>query len=336
MKNNDIIPVILLNWNGWNDTVDCLSSLYDLWYKNFCIVIADNGSTDDSVSRIIQWLREAHKEHHILEKNEKIKNLKSGCCYLIQFDTNQGFAKGNNLAIESLAETNYKNALLLNNDTQVTPNFLTELVVFQEKKPQYKILTPLICYYDDKEKIWNAGGKLFCGFRKYYYQGQNIKQTKLAGMIEITFVIGCALFFCKDVLTNNKLFTERFFFGEEDFELSMRMKKLRIKMACVTSSLIYHKVGSSTSEVLSLNKTYVYYLSRFINIKLNTNAVFFQLWKYFYSVYIFYLLRRKQHSFRDIRFFIKKLFVDAKRHDKLDKDMFFGILNSKNFYLNGY
>lgn len=335
MTNNDIIPIILLNWNGWNDTVDCLSSLYNSRYKNFCVVVADNGSTDDSIPNIIQWLQEARKEYHILEKNEKIKNLKFGCCYLIQFDTNHGFAKGNNLVIESLVETNYQNALLLNNDTQVTPDFLTELVTFRKKKPQYKILTPLICCYDDKEQIWNAGGKLFCGFRKYYHQGKNIKQVKLTSMINITFVTGCALFFHRDVLTNNKLFTERFFFGEEDFELSMRMKKLRIKMACVTSSLIYHKVSSSTSEVLSLNKTYVYYLSRFINIKLNTNAVLFQLWKYFYSVYVFYLLRRKQHSFRDVRFFIKKLFVDVKRYNKLDRDMFFEILNSKNFYQNG-
>ena len=105
-------------------------------------------------------------------------------------------------------------------------------------------------YEFDKSKIWNCGGSLSMGFRRYYYAGQCDADIKESVYIPIGFVTGCALFFPPELLDcEGRLLTERFFFGEEDFEFSMRMEAQGVKMACVLDSVIYHKVGASGSRM---------------------------------------------------------------------------------------
>lgn len=245
-----LTAIILLNWNGSSDTIGCLDSLQAV-QGNFCVVVADNGSTDDSLDRLYSYKQKSDIRIHILP-----------------LGNNYGFAKGNNLAIkyaqEKIAPDRY---LLLNNDTVVTPDFLAQLQKSETAHPDYKVFTPRINYWYDKNLVWLCGGRLGFGTRKPFFRNRNSQTTSLPDFLPVSFVSGCALYCpASFVDKDGKLLTERFFFGEEDYDFSLRMKKEGVCMACVTTSVIYHKVGSSISadDKTRLGRWYMYYLGRLI------------------------------------------------------------------------
>ncbi|MCE5214153.1 MAG: glycosyltransferase, partial [Methanobacterium sp.] len=100
------VTIVIVNWNGWEDTIECLKSLYHVNYTNFNIIIVDNHSQDDSVKKIKDYI-----------ENKKL--------ILIVNDENYGFAEGNNIGIR-YAQKNFNPdyILLLNNDTIVDKEFL--------------------------------------------------------------------------------------------------------------------------------------------------------------------------------------------------------------------
>ena len=185
---------------------------------------------------------------------------------------------------------------------------------------QYQACTPQISYFSDKKKIWNCGGRLFGGFRKYYYADQrDVKFTK--SVIDISFVTGCALLIRSSLLDDDKkLFTERFFFGEEDFEFSLRMKEKGCLMACVLNSLIYHKVGSSTQDKNELPKMFIHYLNRYINIRQHFSPFNYHIWKIVNNIWIFLLLYRKKYSVKTRFAFVKKLNIESKLKEGVEYD----------------
>ena len=305
--------IIILNWKGAEVTIDCLRSLVEA-DGDFFVVVADNGSQDGSVERIAQWLSDNnHSFVHVAEGAEKNVTCASGGMLLYSLGKNYGFAKGNNKAVALALNSSPDNILLLNNDTEVEKDFLVKLLQFRQAHPEYKVLTPLINFFFDKELVWNAGGKLKYGFRKYYYGRCKASEIKEREYIEISFVTGCALLVPASMLDGDKqLLTERFFFGEEDFEFSLRMAKGGTKMACVLDSLIYHKVGTSLRDERNTpGKTYIHYLNRFIDVRLHYSALFCKVWRLFYKPYIALLLRKKGCSVVEINSFISRLYRDS-------------------------
>lgn len=118
-----IVAIIILNWNGLRDTLECLESLAMITYPNYELIVVDNGSTDGSAA----CLRARYPDIAIIENKE-----------------NLGFAEGNNVGKHALAKrTHY--VLLLNNDTIVAPAFLDALVTVAESEPRH---VPLLYRYD--------------------------------------------------------------------------------------------------------------------------------------------------------------------------------------------
>ena len=316
--------IIILNWNGADVTIDCLRSLCEA-DGDFFVVVADNGSQDGSVGRIAQWLSDNNLSfRHVAEGDEKNVTCECGNMLLYSLNCNYGFAKGNNKAVALAMNSSPDNILLLNNDTVVNKDFLVRLLEFRAAHPEYKVLTPLINFFSDKELVWNAGGKLKYGFRSYYYGRRNMSEIKEREYIEISFVTGCALLVPACMLDAEKtLLTERFFFGEEDFDFSLRMAKGGVKMACVLNSLIYHKVGTSLSQQSNVpGKTYIHYLNRFIDVRLHYSSLFYKIWRLFYKPYIALLLHRKGCSAAEINSFISRLYRDSLVKDRVTYDDF--------------
>ena len=308
--------IIILNWNGANDTLACLESLAKA-EGDFRTYVVDNGSSDDSLQRIEAWLG----THPTFDGR------------LIPLDRNYGFACGNNKGIAVAREDNPDYYLLLNNDTEVTPDFLVRLQEFAIAHQEYKVLTPKINYFFDKHKIWNCGGRLFFGFRKYFYAGSYDSEVKENGYINISFVTGCALFFSQEMLGGEDgIFTERFFFGEEDFDFSMRMKKNRQKMACVLNALIYHKVGASINRVLYAPKIYLYYLNRFINIRLNFGKIKYLFWTMLNIPLLMYYFHKSTGSAKLTYKLVRNLLKDARRKDRVTYDDFKNLLLEKSYF----
>lgn len=310
--------IILLNWNGADDTIDCLGSIYQM-QGDFFVVVADNGSEDDSVARIEDYLHQKSVILTILDHGEKMEHQpRKGECFVITMGDNLGFARGNNEVLRMLRNSHVQADcyLLLNNDTVVEADFLVRLNQFSIQHPDIEALTPLICYFSNREKVWNAGGKLFCGLRKYYYSDRPVSDICEQGHIAITFVTGCALYVMPSLLQEDgSLLTERFFFGEEDFEFSLRMKKEGRKMACVLDSRIYHKVNSSVAQKSSAAKIYIYYLNRFIDMRQHSSAFVYTLWSRFYSLYVVALLCRSGFTLADSSLLMKKVLRRSLRQE---------------------
>ena len=143
-----MIAILILNWNGWKDTIECLKSIKQMDYKDYFVVLGDNGSTNESMSEITSFC----KDEKIVIKPEELyeENLKEVCpgdVILYDLKTNNGFAKGNNLMIKYSKRFNPDYYLLLNNDTEVVPNFLKHLIDFKNNYKDYDVLSTLILYY---------------------------------------------------------------------------------------------------------------------------------------------------------------------------------------------
>ncbi len=280
--NKPSIAVILVNWKKYNLTSKCIDSLNKSNYKNFKIILVDNEYSEKSLID----LRNKHKELIVFkEKN------------------NLGFAGGNNIGIRYALENDYDYIMLLNNDTEVTENFILPLVERMEKNLFLAAVQPLILNFSNKSIIWNAGGKLnkFLGLTS-----TRLNNNKLNSSIVFDdytdWISGCCILIKSEILTKVGLLDEKFFNYYEDVDWSLRMKNLGYDLGFVKESIIYHH-GSSSSKnkknkegVISSKIHYFNIRNHILLLKKHKNLfnffgiVFFQIIKI--TSYIFYFLIR--------------------------------------------
>lgn len=312
--------IILINWNGADDTLACLRSLQKA-EGEFFVVIADNASGDDSLQRIGAFIKE---------------NGEEGRFHLLPNDDNYGFAVGNNKALEYAARFSPDSYMLLNNDTEVEPDFLVRLVDFSSRNPQYRALTPRINYYGEKNMIWECGGDIRNGRRAVKYANVDAKVLDGVEYFPITSISGCALFFYPELLDEaGHIFTDRYFFGEEDFEFSMRMKKRGVRMACVPGSCIYHKVGRSRNKmkaIANVGKYYMYYLNRLITLRLHMSPLKFWLVRLAYMPNCFRYFYSVNHSLKISFGLVRRLYNEVGHKYGVSKDDFRALMIDNDYF----
>lgn len=314
------VVIIILNWRGWQDTLECLESLQQLDYPNFTTIVIDNASGDESLEKIAGWARgeipvesrhfqpgasnkavarlslsRAESEQDAcLEQGLHLLHLPSHeRLIVIESDENLGFAAGNNVGIRYALRLKADYVWLLNNDTVVDQQALAQLVDCMETHPDLACATGQIRYYD-RPLIWNCGGNLtWSGSRKYHYHGVDVASVPQTGALPITFITGCALLARRSTFEKWGLLTERFFFGEEDYEFSMRMRRHQQKIVCCLNAVIYHKVGASVkkSTPKQVNLWYINYLSRFINMRSFMPEPVWRIWRRLTLLYILPMLK---------------------------------------------
>jgi len=308
---SNIVPIIILNWNGESDTTECLKSIKESENNRFLPVVIDNGSKVESLNtlkkecsqlfeNILYTTREKlDNSHNLVIDLISSSNLKETLIF-IENNENLGFAKGNNIGIKIAKILDTEWVMLLNNDTEVSYDALTALSKFITKNTEIAAITPQIRFFNKKDKIWNCGGRLtFFGSRKYFYAEEYIAKVPSSGYSSISFVTGCALLF---QYKKTGILTEDFFFGEEDYEFSLRMKKNKLKMVCVYDSIIYHKVGSSIKKSHNvISSTYLYYINRLINTRNYYSKSRWYVTKIFAYAYLPLLLfRNKINPFKSL------------------------------------
>ncbi len=341
------ISIVLLNYNGCDDTIECLNSILYLDYDLFNVILIDNDSHDQSVQRIYDWARnkfsvDIHSKvgmvcrenfSYLVPDNAKfLPNLT-----IITNTANLGFAAGCNQGMELALSSGAEYIWLLNNDTVVETDSLFVLADYLKKHSDCQVASPQIRLYDEPNLIWNCGGELkWYGARKYHYVHRPVSELPDTDTLDITFVTGCAPLIRSALIQRLGGFTEKFFFGEEDFEFSLRMKKERVKMVCCLKSVIYHKVGASidnSTKNYNLGKAYIHYLNRFINLRNYWPSLCWHVWRVSYSCYIFILLGRLSQCSITVRSnFIKKLFKESAILDAVDKQTFDQILQADSDY----
>jgi GT2 family glycosyltransferase len=247
-----LIYIILVNYNSYIDTIECVESIEDSHYKNLKIIIVDNNSNNDSVS----IMKDKLKKHIIIESNE-----------------NLGFSGGNNLGIRYALNNKSDYILLLNNDTIVHPDFLEPLIKAFNENRNAGIITGQIYYYDDKELLWFDGA--YCNRKKGQIYHKNIKMhnnPNLKNIEEQQFLTGCFMLIPSYIFESVGLLDEKYFLYYEDTDYCIKVKKKNYKLLINRESRIYHKVSKSTDENSNL---YLYYntRNRFIFIKENINGI---------------------------------------------------------------
>lgn len=225
------VAIIILNWNAYNDTFECLKSLEHLTYPHFHVFLVDNASQDGSFDKLQQDYKDG--KFHIP-------------ITFIQTGANLGFAGGNNVAIKQAYNQGYQYFWLLNNDTVVDPNALTPLVETLENDKQVGIVGSKIYYYGTN-KIWFAGGKVNTWTGKTRHIG--IKEEDVGQydqLREVDYITGCSLGFRREILETVGYMCEDYFLYYEETDWNIRINNKGWKIVYQPSSVIYHKVSNSS------------------------------------------------------------------------------------------
>lgn len=248
---SDQIYVIILNYNGYSDTVECVSSLLKAIPSekvNYQIVVVDNYSTDDSYK---------------LLKNTLPENI-----ILIESGRNNGYAYGNNIGIKYAVEQGAEYICILNNDTVITEDFLTPCIDELKKRNDIAFIGPMLMnYYDNL--VQNTGGGVSIVKGKSYFLNKNVDDSSVTeGIIECDIVFGAAMLFKTELLDRIGLLPENYFLFYEETEWCYKAVKAGYKNCVNTKTRIQHKGSESLKNMNEMQK-YLMERNRTLFVKRN-------------------------------------------------------------------
>jgi GT2 family glycosyltransferase len=246
-QNCPSVGIIIINWNSFSVTTNCLRSLRFLNYPNFEVIVVDNGSDDDS---IIQ-LKSSYPEITLL------KSLK-----------NEGFTGGNNIGLKYGLGQRHDYLMLLNNDTVVTHDLLKILINVIDKNDLIAAIQPKIMYNHDRKIIWNAGGSYnsFLSLTSTRGEGQ-VDNGQFDVQIETDWITGCCFLIRSEIVKKIGFLDERYFIYHEDADWSMKVQELGLKMLYEPKAIIYHDAGMSDLNREKHNEGNVSPFSHYMGVK---------------------------------------------------------------------
>jgi GT2 family glycosyltransferase len=322
------IPIVILNWNGEDDTIECLRSIKASKPAGFVPVVVDNGSEAASVERLKQECRLMYGNVQCLSGSEVraseglqrsfAAGVSTETLVFIQNGENLGFAKGSNVGVRFADIVGADWVLLLNNDTTVAPDAFRELRSFLQSESSFVAVTPQIRYFDPATRIQNCGGRLtYLGSRRYRFENKDVSVLPPSPFSVISFATGCALLF------NHRItgpLTEDFFFGEEDYEFSLRLRKRGLRMACNHRAIVWHKGGATINSASSRpGQILVQYASRLANVRNYYSVPRWRLTRFAAYAYLPLLLFRSGLDPRSSIGMIRKIEAHLKRHRGVER-----------------
>lgn len=233
---NPNVYIIILNWNKWEDTIDCIRSVYAMNYKKHEILVIDNASENDSIIR----LRSRFPALRIIENTE-----------------NKGFASGNNQGINIALSEGADYIWLLNNDTEVDSLCLENLLEVAESDINIGLLSPLIKYFEDKAAVQFAGSYIDMKSLSIYYPSNKYLNHECYQTGNNICVWGTALLIRSEFASKHGGLDDKYFAYYEDTEYSIRSLKTGYINKVVNNSVVYHKHQQSSKSIY-----YSYFMSR--------------------------------------------------------------------------
>ena len=265
-----LVYIIILNWNGWKDTIECLDSVFQLKYSNYRIIVCDNDSDDLSLEIIREWLDNQHTTYfefsHSKDREILIEDYHK--VTLIPTGANLGFAGGNNIGVRyALSDTNCDYVWILNNDTTVDPNALDSLVKHFRTDITIGICGSKLVYYHQPTLIQAWGGGRYnkwLGIATNLGIGSSIDQQADVLKIEkqINFIMGASMLVSRSFINEVGLMNEQYFLCFEELDWITRAKG-KYRLGYAESSVVYHKEGGSTGN--NSDKNQRSYLSDYYN-----------------------------------------------------------------------
>ena len=220
---------VVVNWNGWRDTLACLRTLACQTHQPLHVVVVDNGSTDESVVEISRWI----------ESDLSFPTI----FYVLLSPENVGYARGANLGIRQALEQGAEFVWLLNNDTECPPDTLAKLVRTAQEGPNTGVVGSVLYYHDEPDRVqaW-GGGKVnrWLGTGDHY-----LSPTALEGDSYLTFA---SVLIRAEVLREMGLLYERFFMYYDASDFCLRLAETSWKLAVAADTAVLHKESASTDS----------------------------------------------------------------------------------------
>jgi GT2 family glycosyltransferase len=218
------VAVVVLSWNGREDTLGCLRSLERVEHQPLTVIVVDNGSTDGTSEAV----RAAFPDIE-----------------LIRVDENIGFSEGNNVGMRRALELGADYVLVLNNDVEVDPRFVSALLEEAERRPDAGALCSKIFYVDPPDLIWYAGATFD---PRSGYNGRQVGYREhdseaYAAVRETDRVCGASMLVPRPVLERVGLFDSKLFLYSEDTDWSLRAKEAGYRLFVVPESKLWHKIS---------------------------------------------------------------------------------------------
>ena len=265
------VYTVILNWNGWKDTIECLESVLASDYANMHTIVCDNDSSDRSLDYIERWANSqltseeatvaglknppsVKREYNSLGIGANDRYSESAKITLIQTGSNLGFAGGNNVGIRhALALGDCDFVWLLNNDATVEPDALTNMVNHSQSlldKGIKNTCGSVVCFYDKPEMIQALGGSTYSRWTgvandalgKYKSVYDTFDHEEISRKMQ--YINGCSWLVPKSFLDEIGLLEEGYFLYYEEADWAKRSAHL-YKLTYAPDARVYHKGGNS-------------------------------------------------------------------------------------------
>jgi len=263
-----LVYIIVINWNEERYTAACLESLRKVKYGNLKVVVVDNGSK--------------------IENYKSLYKKYSGFAAFIRLESNKGFTGGNNVGIKYALDRSAEFIMLLNNDTEVNPDFLSKLMESMIQDENIGIIGPKINYMDDKNLLWCIGGKLrtLTGNGKLIWNKHKDTYKKKM-LVDVDYVSGCAMLVRSKIFRKIGFLDNKYFIYNEESDFNLRAKRsLGVRRVCRLDSVIYHKVSLTNTKISGFAE---YYLTRnrmYFARKHNNNFRYAIFLIYFFAIIV--------------------------------------------------
>lgn len=229
------VAVVIANYNGWQDTLRCLQSLYEQTLPPYEILLVDDASTNDSVAQ----LRAAIDERVVLLPQTE----------------NVGFAAANNIGMRRALADGCDWVLLLNNDTVAAPDMLEVLL---RDTPQQAVSCPKMLFMDPPDEIWFAGGELDRATGKVRHLGGHAKDgAEFSQNKQVSFITFCCVLLPRAAIEQVGELDETLFMYCEDVDYCLRLADAGYALWFLPAAKLWHKAGGSAGGLRS-----VYYITR--------------------------------------------------------------------------
>ena len=271
-KAHSAVYIVILNWNGWKDTIACLESVFHTVYANYRVIVCDNHSTDDSFRHLRSYLggrfpnaawdcQLPWSDQQTARRVEALSICRplsssadtAGCQHgvvLVRATLNFGYAGGNNLGMAfALSRGDADYVWILNNDTIVEPQALSSMVERMEAVPEAGICGSTLLYHDDPQRIQSLGGARYLKWAGIGVQlGSNARwpmDVRLDSIEkEMSYVSGASMLVSKQFLETVGVMEESYFLYFEEIDWAKRAAG-RFQLAYAPNSIVYHKEGGS-------------------------------------------------------------------------------------------
>jgi len=319
------VYAIVLTWNSFDDTVNCIKSLRKLNNDNLRIILVDNGSEKKYIEKLEDFIKVEFKDNNRIINENEVDDFIDKRITLIKINRNKGFSSGNNLGIKyGLKDKDAKYFWILNNDTEVERDSLNHLIEKMQNDNEIGICGTRLVYFDNKTRIQAYGGGKF---NKYLaatslignneMNSDEINEDKVEK--EVDFIIGASMFVRRDYFEERGMFCEDLFIYFEDVELCI--KRDRFKLGYSHKSIVYHKEGATIggNTLKSNSKTFYsdyFYLRNKLLITKRRNPYLYPIVLVF-GMGISFILRIKRRQFKRAFLIFKIIYYSIFKKDKI-------------------